>query len=204
MKIERVSRGLMLASFLLLGLLLPHVCGNSSGSGYNNNNNNNNFVHNKQNSGSRSNRGNGLFNNEVIGSRERGRRTNEGRSISNGSSSRSSSSSSSSVGGSESTSQALTRSKAFAGFDSDARGGMGENTFFSSQYSQFQQRQPQPSVQHPQEVNPLLKKATEGSVGLLFLLLTWRSLSTYELAGIKQQTNSHEIYLNQKRITHLL
>ena len=39
--------------------------------------------------------------------------------------------------------------------------------------------QPQPHVQHPNDINPLLKKATEGSRGVLFLLLIWRTLSTY-------------------------
>jgi len=39
-----------------------------------------------------------------------------------------------------------------------------------------------PQVQHPVEANPILRKASEGSVGVLFLLLSWRSLSTYELA----------------------
>jgi len=40
----------------------------------------------------------------------------------------------------------------------------------------------QPNVQHPQEINPLMKKASETSICLLFLLLTWRTISVYELA----------------------
>lgn len=40
-----------------------------------------------------------------------------------------------------------------------------------------------PQVQHPKgDSNPLLKKATDGSIVVLFLLLTWRTLATYEMS----------------------
>jgi len=46
-----------------------------------------------------------------------------------------------------------------------------------------QQNTPQiPRVQHPKEENPLVKQASVISVCILFILLTWRSLSAYELA----------------------
>ena len=146
--------------FLLLTLLWPcNVFGIAAGG-------NNNFVHNNDSrkGGSR------FFNEEVIGSRERGRRYSRDRS-------------SSSVN-SETTVNALTQSKSFPSFNNNVGSGVDDDSYFSTQLGSFHRQQQQPpQVQHPQEVNPLLKKATEGSVGLLFLLLTWRSLSTYELAG---------------------
>jgi hypothetical protein len=36
--------------------------------------------------------------------------------------------------------------------------------------------------QHPQQLNPLLKQASSASIGILFVLLIWRSLASYELA----------------------
>lgn len=36
--------------------------------------------------------------------------------------------------------------------------------------------------QQPQQLNPLLKQASTASIGILFILLIWRSLAAYELA----------------------
>ena len=44
------------------------------------------------------------------------------------------------------------------------------------------QQQTPPKVQHPREENPLVKQASVVSIFVLFILLTWRSLSAYELA----------------------
>ena len=157
------TRNFPLTLVFLLTFLWPRsahgITAGGSGGG------NSNFVHNNINGNNKG--GNRFFVDEVIGSREKGSRYNrDGSSVSD-----------------ETGTNALTRSRTFADFDNNARNDMGDGTYFSSQYGSFQRQQQQPSVQHPQEVNPLLKKASEGSVGLLFLLLTWRSLSTYEMAG---------------------
>jgi len=50
------------------------------------------------------------------------------------------------------------------------------------QYQHYQQQQYQQQQQQQQQQHPLLKQAGSASIGALFALLIWRSLSAYELA----------------------
>lgn len=53
---------------------------------------------------------------------------------------------------------------------------------FQSQYSTDHGTAAGNYQQQPQQLNPLLKQASTASIGILFVLLIWRSLASYELA----------------------
>jgi hypothetical protein len=52
---------------------------------------------------------------------------------------------------------------------------------YASGGAQFQQQQ-QANVAQPPAINPLLKQASTASIGILFGLLSWRSMTAYEMA----------------------